>query len=206
MNFGSSGGDSGEQRAQEARRENAIADSQGNIMNVFGANFTPDFYNGRKQAYLDFAKPQLNDQYADARKQLIYSLDRGGNLASTARTTKESELAKLYGQNNRTISDAALGYENDARNNVTNAESNLLGGIAQSGNIGASINAANNQAVALSQPDTYQPIGQLFGGFTSALQTQAGLEQLAAAAGPNSPFKPAFNTGLFASANAVQNR
>jgi hypothetical protein len=205
MNFGGGGGDSGEQRAAEARRENAIADAQGNIMNTFGAQFTPDFYTQRRQAYLDYAKPQLNDQYADARKQLIFSLDRSGNLASTARTTKEAELAKLYDQNNRSISDQALGYENDARNNVTNAESNLLGGIAQSGNVGASINAANNQAAALSRPDVYQPLGQLFGGFTSALRTQAGLEQLAAAAGPNSGFRPAFNTGLFAPASAVVN-
>jgi hypothetical protein len=205
MNFGSGGGDDGQARAAEARRENAIADSQGNIMNVFGANFTPDFYDKRRQAYLSYAKPQLNDQYADARKQLVYSLDRSGNLASTARTTQEAQLAKLYDQNNRTISDQALGYENDARNNVANAESGLLSGVAQTGNVGSSIAAANNQAAALSQPDVYQPMGQLFGGFTSALQTQAGLEQLAAAAGPNNPFKPAFNTGLFASANDVRN-
>jgi hypothetical protein len=204
MNFGGGGGDDGQARAQEARRENAIADSQGNIQNVFNANFTPDFYNNRRQAYLDFAKPQLNDQYADARKQLIYSLDRSGNLASTARTTQEANLAKLYGTNNRTISDQALGYENDARNNVAAAESNLFNGVAQSGNIGASVNAANSQANALSQPDAYSPIGNLFGDFTGALQTQAGLEQLAAASG--GAFKPAFNTGLFGGSNAVVNK
>src|SRR6185503_16128819 len=98
------------------------------VMNVFGANFTPDFYDKRRQAYLTYAKPQLLDQYADARKALIYSLDRSGNLASTARTTQEAQLAKLYDQNNRSISDQALGYENDAKNNVTTAESNLLNG------------------------------------------------------------------------------
>jgi hypothetical protein len=203
MNFGSSGGDDGQQRAAEARRENAIADSQGAIMNLFGSEFTPDFYDQRRQAYLSYAKPQLRDQYADARKQLVFSLDRAGNLASTARTTQEAQLAKLYDQNNRSISDSALGYENDARNNVANAESNLLNGVAQTGNVSGSIAAANNQAVNLSQPDIYQPLTQLFSTFTNGLQNQAAQEQLAAAT--NYAYKPAFNTGLFAPANAVKN-
>lgn len=197
------GGDNGagDARAQEARRENAIADAQGNIQNVFSSNFNDDFFNKRKQAYLDFAKPQLNDQYADARKQLIFSLDRSGTLNSTARTTQEANLAKLYGQNQRTVSDAALGYENSSRNNVADAESNLLGGVAQTGNVGASINAANTQAAALSQPDTYSPLGQMFSDFTSGLKTQAALEQ--AAALTNGAIKPAYNTGLFGSSKAV---
>jgi hypothetical protein len=200
MNFGG-GGDDGQKRAAEARRENAIADAQGEIMNRFGQNFTEDFFGGRKQAYLDYAKPQLEDQFADARKQLVYALDRSGMLNSTARTQKEAELAKLYGQNSRTISDAALGYENNARNNVASAESDLLNGVAQSGNVSGAINAANNRAASLSQPDTYSPLGQLFGAFTSGLSQQAALEK--AGVYTNGEIKPAFNTGLFAPSKAV---
>lgn len=174
----SSGGDggAGEARAAEARRENAINDGMNNINDVFRANFTPEFFTKRRQAYLDYAKPQLEDQYADTRKQLLFSLDRSGMLDSTARTQKEAELAKLYGQNTRSVSDAALNYENAARDNVTSAQSNLIGTVAQSGNANAAGQAAINQASVLSQPDVYSPLGQLFGSFTNALTTQAALE------------------------------
>jgi len=200
--FGGGGGGSGDQRAAEARRENAIADAQGNIINTFGRNFTEDFFGGRRQAYLDYAKPQLEDQFADARKQLIFSLDRNGTLASTARTQKEAELAKLYGQNSRTISDQALGYENNARNNVASAESDLLGGVAQSGNVGAAINAANNRAATLSQPDVYSPLGQMFGAFTNALTAQAALEKAGVYGG--SAYGPKYPTGIFAPSSSVK--
>jgi hypothetical protein len=205
MNVFGGGGDggAGEQRAAEARRENAIADSQGAIQQLFKKNFTEDFFGGRKQAYIDYAKPQLEDQFADARKQLIFALDRSGTLDSTARTQKEAELAKLYGQNSRTLSDAALGYENNARNNVSSAESDLLGGVAQSGNVGASINAANSRAAALSQPDIYSPVGQLFGAFTNALQAQAALEKAGVYGGGKN--YAAYNTGLFANQDSVKN-
>lgn len=195
MNSGGDGG-AGEARASEARRENAVADGIGNINLVFGRNFDDGFFGKRRQAYLDYAKPQLDDQFADARKQLIFALDRSGTLNSTARTQKEAELAKLYGTNSRSVSDQALNYENEARNNVSQAQTNLIGTVAQSGNAGAATDAANRSAVALSQPDAYSPLGQVFSGFTSALQAQAALEQ-AGAYTDGGAIKPAFNTGLF---------
>lgn len=203
MNVFGGGGDggAGDARAAEARRENAIADGIGNIQAVFG-QFTPTFYDKRRQAFLDYAKPQLDDQFADARKQLTYSLDRAGLLDSSARAQKEAELAKLYGTNSRTISDQALGYENTARDNVANAEDNLIGTVAQTGNARAAADAANSRAAALSQPDVYSPIGQMFGTFTNALQTQAALEQ--AGVYTNGAIKPAYNTGLFSPGAAVK--
>jgi hypothetical protein len=200
--FGGGGDDSARQaRDAEARRQNAVVDSMRNVHDVFRHNFDDNFFTQRRNAYLDYAKPQLNDQFADARKQLIFSLDRSGQLDSTARTTKEAELAKLYGTNSRAVSDAALGYEQSARNNVAGAESDLLSGIAQSGNIGASVNAANARASALSQPDVYQPLGQMFGTFTNALATQAALEKAAAMA-PDQ-VQPYFKTGIFAPSSSV---
>lgn len=204
-NFGGGGdGGAGEARAAAARRENAIHDATANIQSVFQNNFSDDFFGGRRQAYLDYAKPQLNDQFADARKQLIFSLDRNGALNSTARTQKEAELSKLYDTNSRAVSDAALGYENTARNNVAGAESDLIGGVAQSGNVAGSVDAANRRAAALSAPDVYSPLGQLFGGFTNALSTQAALEN-AGVYGGRDAAKPAFGYIFRPNPNAVVN-
>ncbi|WP_428673847.1 hypothetical protein [Reyranella sp.] len=198
MNPFSGGGDNGAAaaRSREAYRENAVNDGINNINGVF-SQFNEPFFASRRQAYLDYAKPQLEDQYADARKQLTFALDRSGTLDSTARTQKEAELAKLYGTNSRAVSDAAVGYETSARNNIADAQTNLVNTVAQSGNANAASQQAISRAASLSQPDAYSPLGQLFGGFTNALQTQAALEK--AGVYMNSPTGSAgrYNTGLF---------
>jgi hypothetical protein len=192
------GGDNGAAaaRSREAYRENAIADGIGNIQQVF-KQFDDPFFEARRNTYLDYAKPQLEDQYADARKQLVFALDRAGTLDSTARTQKEAELGKLYGQNSRAVSDAALGYENQARNNVADAEAGLINGVAQSGNAGAASQQAVSRAASLSQPDAYSPLGQMFGGFTNALATQAALEKAGVYGGSPTGSAGRYNTGLF---------
>ncbi len=77
------------------------------------------------------------------------------------------------------MSDAALGYENQARTNIADAQAGLMNGVAQSGNAAATSQQATSRASSLSQPDVYSPLGQMFGGFTNALQTQAALEKAA---------------------------
>lgn len=192
------GGDGGAAaaRSREAYRENAINDGVNNIRGVF-TQFDDPFFAQRRQAYLDYAKPQLEDQYADARKQLTFSLDRSGALDSSARTQKEAELSKLYGSNSRAVSDAAIGYENTARNNVADAESGLINNVAQSGNANAASQQAVSRAASLSQPDVYSPLGQLFSGFTSALSTQAALEKAGVYTNAPSGSAGRYNTGLF---------
>jgi hypothetical protein len=59
-----------------------------------GGQFGDDFYSGRKQAYLDYATPQLNDQYGEAQRQLAFALDRSGMLDSSVRAQKEADLRK----------------------------------------------------------------------------------------------------------------
>lgn len=195
MNFGGGGGNgSSAARDAEQQRQARIQSGVSQIDGIFN-QFDDNFYNKRRQAYLDFATPQLNDQYADARKQLTYALDRSGTTDSTARTTKEAELAKMYDTNRRTVDDNALNYENTARTNVAGAKSDLIGQLSASGDNASAVNSATARAASLSTPDAYSPLSQLFSGFTNALQTQASLE--AAGAYSGGAVKPRYNLGLF---------
>ena len=72
--------------------------------------FNDDFFNGRKQAYMDYADPQLEDQYGDANKQLTFSLARSGLLDSSARGEKLGDLQKLYDTQKQAVADKALSY------------------------------------------------------------------------------------------------
>jgi len=194
--FGKGGdGGAGASREAEMRRQTFIRDGSNAINQMFDTQFNDDFYKGRSKAYLDYAKPQVDDQYADARKQLTFALDRTGMLDSTGRTQKEAELTKQYDNANRNVSDKALDYENTARSNVEGSRANLISMLSATGDQQGAINAATGRAAALTAPDAFDGIGQLFGNFTSALNTQAGLEKNAALS--NGTISPRYNTGLF---------
>lgn len=119
--------------------------------------------------------------------------DRTGLSDSSIRAAKMGELQKLYDTNTRSLSDTALNYENDARNNIEQARSGLISQLNATSDVAGTVNAANSRAAALSAPQGYSPLGQMFGAFTGTLGTQAAYERSAA----NGGSKPYVNTGLF---------
>lgn len=155
--------------------------------------FTDDFYNGLKQSYLDYADPQLEDQYGVANKQLTFSLARSGNLDSSARAEKQSELQKLYDTQKRAVADKALGYETSSRNSVEDARANLISTLNATGDQQGAVNSALARSSALSRPPAYDPLGPLFVDFTNGLGMQAAQERSQAAGGPASRY----NIGLY---------
>lgn len=159
---------------------------------VAGA-FTPDFFKGRRDAYTSFATPQLEDQYGKTQKELIFSLDRGGNLDSSARAEKSADLMKLYDIQKQSVADKALAYENQTRNSVEDARSNLIATLNATGDAEGAAKSALARADILSAPTEYSPLGQLFTDFTNTLGIQAAQERSFAAGGS----KPTYNTGLF---------
>lgn len=187
---------------QEQQRQNKIRSGTAAIDNTFG-QFNDDFFKGRQQGFLNYAKPQLDDQYADTRKQLTYWLDGRGLLDSSVRAQKEAELQKKYDLNSRSVTDQALDYENQTRNQVSEARSALVRDLQATGDASGAQQAAVNRATALSAQPTFSPLASLFGDFTNTLATQANLERGEAYSG--GMIKPAFNTGLFANKDAVKN-
>lgn len=203
--MGKKGGDDGaaaQARADEQARQERIRQGTSQIDDIFNKNFTDDFYGGRKQAYIDYAQPQLDQQFKDAQKQLTFSLARGGNLDSSTRADQEATLGRLYGQNEQQLQDQALSQINQTKTNVANARDDLIGSLNATGDAAGAANSALSRAQVLTQPDAYSPLGDLFASFTSGLGTQAALERAAAYSG--GAITPRYNTGLFSPSGAVK--
>ena len=199
------GGTSQTQQLQEQLRQGQIAAGTGAINSTFDKQFDPAFYDRIKQSYLDYENPQLDKQYGDAQKQLTYSLTRSGNLDSSTRADQSADLTAAYRANQQSLANNAETAVQGAKSNVESSRQSLIQALNSTGDAAGAANAAATAAQGLSQPASYSPLGDMFGGFSSALAQQGALEKLSAMTNGN--FKPTYNTGLFGiPKDAVMNR
>jgi hypothetical protein len=165
--------------------------------------FTPEYYNNVQQDYVNYATPQLEDQYGKAQKELTFALARGGNLDSSARAQKEGELQQGYDLNKQKVADDALAYKTKAQTSVEDARANLVSMLNATGDAEGAAKSALSRASALSQPAAYSPLSSLFADFTAGLGTQAALEKANYYSGGQTGAR--YSTGLFTpSSSAVK--
>lgn len=205
--FGPPTGQRSQQSAFGAAQPSAFADAvaRGELFadTKMEGGFDDAFFDKRRQAYLDYATPQIEDQFADAQEQLTFALARGGNLNSSVRGEKAADLQKRFDLAKQEAADKGLSFANEARNNVENARSDLVSMLNATGDAEGAANSAIARAANLSQPMAFSPVGQLFGDFTAGLGQQIALERASALSG--GMVQPRYNTGLFGpSRNAVQ--
>ncbi|MGO3933454.1 hypothetical protein [Rhodopseudomonas pseudopalustris] len=164
--------------------------------------FTDDFYNGRRDAYLKYALPQLDQQAGEARKQLTFSLARSNLLDSSTRAEKEAEFQRTFDAARQGVHDNANAAANETRSNVESARADLIKMLTASGDTEGAVNSALSRAQSLSQPTPFSPLSSVFANFTSALGAQAAAERAQAYSG--GVVKAPFNTGLFGSGSSVK--
>lgn len=189
------GGEAGQARADEQARQERIRAGTGKIDETFASSFTPETFDARRKAYIDYATPQLQDQFGKAQKELVFALDRGGNLDSSVRGEKTAELAKMFNVQNQKVRDDALSQETEFRNNVEGARTDLIRTLTATGDDAGAVNSAINRATVLSKPAAYSPLADMFEKFTYGLGQQAALERAESLSG--GAIKPRYSTGLF---------
>lgn len=172
----SGGGDAKYYREQEQARQERIRKGTKSINETFG-QFDDTFYDGQKQAYLDYAMPQLEDQRGEAAKDLTFALARSGQLEGSARADLAAQLQKQYDLQAQNVADQALDYRTKAQTNVENARTDLVSTLNATGDAQNAANSAIARASALSQPAAFNPLTSLFADFTGALGTATAAER-----------------------------
>lgn len=181
-------------REDEQARQAKIRSGTTRVNSIFDGQFNDEYFNKTQNSYLDYANPQLEQQYGDAEKELTFALARSGNLDSSVRGEKAAELQKKYDLNKQQVADEALSYGTKARTSVEDARANLIGTLNASGDAEGAANSALARASALSTPVSFSPLANLFADFTAGLGTQAALEKANYYGGAD---KPRYSTGLF---------
>lgn len=184
---GGGGGGDGGAAAREAERQAKVTEGYNTIQKIFGG-FDDAFYDKRGQDYVDYATPQLDNQYAEAVKQLQFSLSRNGRLDSSVAGEQQAKLLKDYNLQKTNIADKGIQYSNEARQSVEGSRSDLTNLNSNVANPQQIAQEAQNRLGGLQASQAFSPLAPLFVNTGEALGTQAELERRSNAK---------YNTGLF---------
>jgi len=146
------------QRQQEAKRRANIPAGTSAIDAAL-APFNDDYFTGRQTAYIENAKPMLDQSFEDAQKQLIYALSRGGLLQSSEAANRTRQLNEERARYERDINNAAKAFANQGRTGLETTRSNLISQLTATEDPAAVTTAAANQAQLLSAPPTFDALG-----------------------------------------------
>jgi hypothetical protein len=182
-----------EQRNAEAERQRQIAQGRDRINSTFDSTFTPDFFTGRQNAYINYYTPQLTEQYNDALRGLSFALADAGLLSSSVASTRLGDLERDYGRRRTELASSAQGYAADTRNQVEGARSDLIQQMAGVGDANAAANAAVSRASALNTnfgANNFSPLAQLFQNVTAGIGAGQQAQQRVAALAARQPVTP----------------
>lgn len=131
----------------------------------------------QQQAYMDYANPQLQDQYADAQKSLTYALARQGQLAGSLSGDRFADLSKDYKLQQQQVADTARGYANQAKQNIADQKQSLLQMLNATADVGGTTDAARASLNSLKSTPSFTALGPLFQNATAGLGAYATQQQ-----------------------------
>lgn len=164
------------QRADEEARQGRVREGADKINETF-AGYDDDFYKGITQNYLDYATPQVEDQFQDAARQLRINLARNSMLNSSVNVDRKAKLQEDFDKAMRDQSMKGKQFANSTQQNLEAAKTDLL---SQNQNIADPVliaQSAANRASAAAELPPYSPLGDLFAGAAEGFATQLELEQ-----------------------------
>jgi len=123
----------------------------------------------QQDAYIDYANPQLQDQYADAQAKLAFSLNRQGVGRSSIAGDNYGDLERDYGLREQDVREQARDFGNQARSNIATQKQSLLNMLSASADPGATATAARSAIDAARAQPAFSPLGPLFQNATSGL-------------------------------------
>jgi len=132
--------------------------------------FDDNFYDERSQSYVDFAAPQLQDQYKDASAALTAALSRSGQLSSSLAGDRGKKLQKDFATQRQSIADRGREYASSARRTINDSRSEAVSMLNASADPDAAVSQALNSASAARDAvPAFDPLGAVFQNATAGL-------------------------------------
>jgi len=197
MCWGGSGGDTGasEARAEEEARQERIRDSRAAIDTIFNT-YDEDFYDRQRDAYLDYATPQVEEQFGDAMRELTFALARSGKLDSALAGRREAKAQKMKDKAMTQVNQQGDDLVSTMKGKMISAKGDLYDQASSLADVDAVRTLAISDFDTSSKPPVYNPITDLFVKVTEGMATQADLERRQ---------KSRYDSGLFSTSDSSKN-
>lgn len=124
--------------------------------------FQEPFYEKRAQDYVNFALPQLSQQYQQNRNQMLFGLANRGLGQSSVADTASSNLEREAGRGRQEIADTGIAQANQLRKDVENARQQSIAQLYQSADPAQALQGAVRAASGFQAPSTFAPITNMF--------------------------------------------
>jgi len=164
MGCGSKDTSGTQMRQQQQQQQQQIQTGLGQINNAF-SGFTPQFYQGVQDAYMNYATPQLYQQYQPILGQTNAKLANQGLLGSSSDQYLHQQLGQQMGQAQTQISNQAVQQSGDLQQQVGQEKSNLIGQLETASQPADVAQQATGIASQFTAPSTFAPIGQMLSQF-----------------------------------------
>jgi hypothetical protein len=155
-------------RKQEEERQARIREGRASIDKAF-SQFDDAHYARLEAAWRNNYLPQLEDQYDDTRRDLVFGLARQGILAGSAGARQLGRLEETYQTNRTAIGDQARGAAQEARGAVEQNRGDLISQLSATSDASAAAATAAARASTLVPAPVYDPLPDVFGAFRAAL-------------------------------------
>lgn len=149
--------------ARRQQKENELRIEKGTLKidNAF-AGYDDEFYAGKKKDYLDYYKPQADDQYHNAQKSTFASLfDSGLNDSSYGQKATKA-VGQQYRDYLTQLSESASGHITGIKSNVLSEQNNLISQLQGGSGTIANAGAIATNAMANNPAAQFSPLGELF--------------------------------------------
>tara|TARA_R110000823_G_scaffold8335_2_gene29521 strand:- start:188 stop:634 length:447 start_codon:yes stop_codon:yes gene_type:complete len=125
---------------------------------------------------MDYATPQIEDQYGDALRSLTNALSRNGVSQSSMAADRRAKIEKQLANAQTDAARQGQSFANDTRQSLASVKNNLISQNQSLADPTLIANMAANQSIAASQLPSYNPVAQIFAGAAEGLATQQQLE------------------------------
>lgn len=148
-------------RQQEAERQARVTQGQQAVDTAF-TPFNDEFFSGLSDANKAYYQPQLDDQFAEARRKLTLALARSGNLTSSAGIRQTGQLQKAFQDNSALIANNATSAAAEARGKINQQRSQLYSQNLTAADPSLASTSAAASAATLQAPPVFSPLGNVF--------------------------------------------
>jgi hypothetical protein len=155
-----------QQKQDEADREAKVTQGQGEIDQAF-SQFNDPYFNKFQTDYFNAQKPQIDQQYSDAKDALSSALADRGILSSTIAGTAFGKLDQAHGDQTAAATNQAADAANQFKNQIDQEKTNLYSLNSASADPSTIATQAEGASAALVPPTGPTQLGNLFGSVLS---------------------------------------